>query len=49
MLSGDDETIDDNLTSWKIKSVSASQISVDLDFKSPLLVSQGDSPELIVV
>ena len=49
MLSGDDEVIDDNLTSWKIKSVTAMQISVDLEFKSPLLVSQGDMPDQIVI
>ena len=49
MLSGEDEAIDDNLTSWEIKSVEAMLISIDLEFESPLLVSSGDLPEQIVV
>ena len=49
MLSGEDEAIDDNLTSWEIKSVEALLISIDLEFESPLLVSSGDLPEQIVV
>ena len=42
MLSGADETVDENLVSWKITSVQPSQISVELEFKSPVQVSQGD-------
>ena len=39
MLSGEDEAIDDNLTSWGIESVTAMLISINLEFDSPLLVS----------
>ena len=39
MLSGEDETVDENLVSWKITSVQPSQINVELEFKSPVQVS----------
>ena len=49
MLSGDDEEIDDNLTSWTVKSVKSELINVKLEFRSPLEVSQGDYPDKIVI
>ena len=49
MLSGDNETLEENLRSWSIQSVSPKQISVSLDFVSPLHVSQGDEPDKLVI
>ena len=42
ILKGEEEVPDDFLTSWEIVSVSATLIEIDLHFKDPLLVSQGD-------
>ena len=49
MLSGDEHMIDGNLVSWSITSVSPTLISIDLVFDSPLSVSQGDTPDILVV
>ena len=49
MLSGDAEKVDENLVSWKIKDVTSTSITVDLEFKDPLAVSQGDVPDILIV
>lgn len=49
MLSGDEHMIDENLVSWSITSVSPTLISIDLVFDSPLSVSQGDTPDILVI
>ena len=49
MLSGDNEMIDDNLKDWKLISVTSSEITVDVEYENPLLVSQGDIPDILVV
>ena len=49
MLSGDEQKFDKNLVSWTISSVTSQLIVLDLEFDSPLQVSQGDSPDELVV
>ena len=49
MLNGDSLEIDENLISWSIETVTSTLISLNLEFKSPLKVSQGDQPDQIVV
>ena len=50
MLSGsEDGGVDPNLVSWKILSVSATHISIEVEFKNPLRVSQGDSPDQLAI
>ena len=49
MLSGDNEAIDPNLLSWVIVSVTSTTITVDLEFLTPLTVSQGDVPDKLIV
>ena len=49
MLNGDEQAIDENLTSWTVKSVTSKRISIQLEFQSPLQVSQGDQPDQIAI
>ena len=49
MLSGNSQEIDDNLVSWTVSSVSKRLIRLELEFESPLEVSQGDNPDILVV
>ena len=49
MMKSDEDEIDDNLTSWEIVSVNEKLIEVDLNFRDPLLVSQGDAYDRLVV
>ena len=41
--------IDQNLMSWSITSVSEMLIRIELEFENPLEVSQGESPDTLVV
>ena len=49
MISGDTEEIDDNLIDWKLVSVNPEKLEIDLEFREPILVSQGDSPDSILI
>ena len=49
MLSGDSLETDENLVSWNVTSVERRLIRLDLEFESPLEVSQGDNPDILVV
>ena len=49
MMKSDEDEIDDNLTGWEIVSVNEKLIEVDLNFRDPLLVSQGDAYDRLVV
>lgn len=49
MLSGESESIDENLQSWQVVSISPTLIKVELEFKDPLQVSQGDTPDQVVI
>ena len=49
MISGDTEEIDDNLIDWKLVSVDSEKLEIDLEFREPILVSQGDSPDRILI
>ena len=49
MLSGDEEAVDENLISWSISEVTSKLIKLNLEFQKPLEVSQGDSPDTLVI
>ena len=49
MISGDNESIDQNLSSWTIAKVTSRRIEIDLEFSEPLAVSQGEIPDKIAV
>ena len=43
------EDVDDNLEDWEVKSMTSTEIEIDLKFKDPLQVSSGwTSDELLV-
>ena len=49
MLDGDEDIIDENLTSWSIVKVSSQLIELNFVFERPLSVSQGDNPDKLVI
>ena len=49
MISGDDESIDTNLLSWKISSVTSRLITLELEFSAPLAVSSGEYPDQLAI
>ena len=49
MVNGDTQLIDDNLMGWKLVSVRPTKIEIDLEFREPLLVSQGDVPDKLLL
>ena len=49
MINYQSETFDDNLVDWTVSEVNSRQITVQLNFTQPLMVSQGDKPDLILV
>lgn len=49
MLSGETKENDEDLLSWAVSDVSSSIISIDLKFNDLLSVSQGDSPDLLLI
>ena len=48
-VSSETETFDDNLTGWTVTNVTSRLITVKLEFRRPLLISQADRHDLIVV
>ena len=49
MIDGDEDVIDENLTDWMIESVSEKLIEIDLKFQEPLMVSQGENYDKLIV
>ena len=49
MIDGDEDVIDENLIDWKIASVSDKLIEIDLRFQEPLMVSQGENYDKLIV
>ena len=49
MISGDDDSIDTNLVSWKISSVTSRLITLELEFSAPLAVSSGEYPDQLAI
>ena len=45
MINGDTEELDGNLTGWKLISVAPKELEIELDFRDPIEVSQGDNPD----
>ena len=39
MMLTDDEILSDNLASWKVRSLSSTEMIIDLEFKKPIDVS----------
>ena len=49
LVSQDEETVDSNLLSWEVSSVTPTEIQLKLQFVDPLEVSQGGQPEFLLV
>ena len=49
MISGDDESIDTNLVSWNISSITSRLITLELEFSTPLAVSSGEIPDRLAI
>ena len=49
MTNGESKEIDQNLRSWTVVSVTFTQIKIRLDFENPILVSNGESPDVLFV
>ena len=49
MLSYETEEPTNNLEAWEVTSASATEININLSFKKPLEVSQGDKPDILLV
>ena len=49
MINGDSQEIDKNLRAWTVSKASSTQIDISLTFDKPLSVSQGDSPDIILI
>ena len=45
MISGDSEELDDNLIGWELISVESKKLEIELDFRDPIEVSQGEYPD----
>ena len=43
------ESTDENLTGWTISSLDKESIVIDLELTRPLLVSQGDKPDQLLI
>ena len=46
---GDEDKTDENFTGWEIVSVTENLIELDLNFREPLQVSQGDAYDRLIV
>ena len=49
MFKGDEDKVDDNLIGWKVVSVTKTLIEIDLEFRDPLGVSQGENFDRLFV
>ena len=49
MINIDREEIDNNLLEWQVISYSSKSIEIALQFENPLLISQGDYPDVLVI
>ena len=49
MFKGDEDKVDDNLIGWEVVSVTKTLIEIDLEFRDPLGVSQGDNHDRLFV
>ena len=45
----EEDKISDNLAAWSISSVDSRSIVIDLEITSPLIVSQGDNPDQLLI
>ena len=45
----EEDKISDNLADWNISQVDSRSIVIDLEITRPLLVSQGDNPDLLLI
>ena len=49
MINGDTQEIDSNLLQWTVTEASSSKINIRLTFEQPLLVSQGDAADILLI
>ena len=49
MMETDSETVSENLTGWRITSLTSREVKIALTFENPLEVSQGDERDALLV
>ena len=49
VVNGDTKELDDNLTGWKLVSADANKLEINLEFREPSHVSQGDIPDKLLI
>ena len=49
MISGETKQPSDNMISWKLFSAEPTKLEIDLEFREPLEVSQGDIPDKLLI
>ena len=49
MISGKTKQPNDNMIGWKLISAEPTKLEVDLEFREPLEVSQGDIPDKLLI
>ena len=49
MIKGDTGIPDDNLISWKLVSATSTSLEIELEFRAPIEVSQGDVLDKLLI
>ena len=49
VIEGEEEKFSENLTSWNITSLTKTELRIALNFAKPILVSQGDEKDSLLV
>lgn len=49
VIEGEAEKVSENLKSWNVTSISETELRIKLDFAEPILVSQGDFKDSLLV
>ena len=49
VIEGEDEKFSENLTNWNITSLTKTELRIALNFAEPILVSQGDEKDSLLV
>ena len=49
MISGDTEEVDENLVDWQLVTIDPEKLEIDLEFREPIQVSQGENPDRILI
>ena len=49
MIEGEKEIVGENLTSWSVTSITKTELKITLNFAKPILVSQGDIKDSLLI